>query len=344
MRRPTIVDIARAAGVSKGAVSRALNGRSGVSAATRERILRAAGRLGWAPSSAARALSDGRAGAIGLVVHRPALVLGTETFFMRLVAGIQDELRDGTTSLLLRSVADRALETATHRAWHAERRVDGVLLIDPRRDGPRRDDPRAAALAAAGPPAVVVGGPAGAAGLPCVWSDDAGAMRGVLDHLAGLGHRRIARVAGPPDLVHTAERTAAFTAAARARGLAAAEVAYADYTADQGAALTRRLLSARPRPTALVYDNDLMAAAGLAAARDMGVAVPADLSVVAWDDSPLCQVVRPALTAVRRDVTEHGRLAAALLLTRLAGGAAGSVETPPAVLLPRASTAPAPGR
>src|SRR5690625_1171294 len=103
MRRPTIVDIARSAGVSKGAVSCALNGRPGVSDTTRSRILQIAGQLGWAPSSAARALSDGRAGAIGLIIDRPALVLGTETFFMRFLAGIQEELADGGTALMLQS-------------------------------------------------------------------------------------------------------------------------------------------------------------------------------------------------------------------------------------------------
>jgi len=154
MRRPTIVDIAKAAGVSKGAVSYALNGRPGVSDATRRRILDIAEQLGWAPSSAARSLSDGRAWAIGMVVDRPAKTLAAEPFFMQLIGGIQLELDGSPFSLLMRSAEDRDVETATYQRWHAERRVDGVLLVDL-----RRDDPRLPFVKELGLPAVVVGGP-----------------------------------------------------------------------------------------------------------------------------------------------------------------------------------------
>ena len=119
-------------------------------------FLEIAGRLGWAPSSAARALSDGKAGAIGLAVDRPALVLGTESFFMRLVAGIQEELGDGPIGLLLQSSGDPGMEQTTHKRWYAERRVDGVLLTDL-----RRDDPRVEELADLRLPAVAIGGPSG---------------------------------------------------------------------------------------------------------------------------------------------------------------------------------------
>lgn len=92
MKRPTITDIAREAGVSKGAVSYALNGRPGVSEATRHRITAIARELGWAPSETARALSGGRAGAVGMVLDRPADVLGVEPLFLALLTGIQREL------------------------------------------------------------------------------------------------------------------------------------------------------------------------------------------------------------------------------------------------------------
>ena len=96
MKRPTIADIARRAGVTKAAVSFALNGQPGVSAATRERILAIAGEIGFQPNSAARALSDGRAGAFGLIIDRPARTLGVEPYFTQLISGIQAEL-SGTT-------------------------------------------------------------------------------------------------------------------------------------------------------------------------------------------------------------------------------------------------------
>ncbi|MUL40504.1 LacI family transcriptional regulator [Streptomonospora sp. PA3] len=333
-RRPTIVDIARAAGVSKGAVSCALNGRPGVSDTTRSRILQIAGRLGWAPSSAARALSDGRAGAIGMIIDRPAPVLGVETFFMRFIAGIQEELADGDTALMLQSVDETSPELTTYKRWYAERRVDGVLVVDL-----RRDDPRVGALAEIGLPAVVVGGPEGTGGLPCVWADDGGCMRAAVAHLARLGHRRIGRVAGPEALVHTGVRTGALEESAREHGMAPPRTVHTDYTGDGGARATRELLAGAEPPTALVYDNDLMAAAGLGVAQELGIAVPDRLSVIAWDDSPLCQVVRPALTAIRRDLHEHGRLAASLLLEAVAGGAARQVPAPLGELVARGSTA-----
>ncbi|WP_017540888.1 LacI family DNA-binding transcriptional regulator [Nocardiopsis halophila] len=338
MKRPTIADIARATGVSTGAVSYALNGRPGVSEPTRRRILDAAAQMGWAPSNTARALAEGRVGAFGLIIDRPAPMLGVESFFMRFIAGIESELADTRTELLLRVTEAPEAEMEAYRRWSAERRVDGVLIVDL-----RRDDPRVRLVQEVGLPAVVVGGPGGAAGLPCLHSNDAEATAEVVGYLAALGHRRIARVAGPEGLVHTGTRTAAFTEAVHAAG-GEPRIVHADYTADSGARATRRLLAEAPRPTAVVYDNDLMAVTGLGVAREMGVAVPDDLSVVAWDDSVLCRAVRPALTAVGRDVADHGRRAARMLEGQVCGAEPRDAPTAPAEFIPRESTGRAPGQ
>lgn len=337
MRRPTIRDIARAAGVSKGSVSYALNGRPGVSETTRNRILSIAEELGWAPSSAARALSDGRVGAIGLVVDRPARTLGIEPFFMQLVSGIETELAGSGVDLLLQVSEDERTELATYRRWAAACRVDGVLMVDL-----RLQDARVAEVARLSLPAVVIGGPGGTAGLPCLYTDDGAAMREVVQYLAALGHRRIAHVAGPADFAHTRIRSRAFTSAAAHAGVDSARSVHADYTGEAGTRTTRRLLASVDRPTALVYDNDLMAVAGLGVAQEMGIAVPAELSVVAWDDSALCRLVRPALTAIDRDVTEHGRQAARMLLDSMAGDPVPDRATAAGVLQPRGSTGPMP--
>jgi DNA-binding LacI/PurR family transcriptional regulator len=335
VKPPTIADIARAAGVSKGAVSYALNGKPGVSERTRQRILEIADNLGWHPSSAARALSDGRSGAIGLVVDRPAWVLGIESFFMQFIAGIEAELNGTGTALLLQATEDAGAEMAAYRRWWGERRVDGVILVDL-----REDDPRPGVVKELELPAVVVGHAAGAAGLPSVWIDDGAAMGEVLGYLAALGHHRVARVAGPGRFVHTRERTEAFDRTVQALGLHAVTLC-ADYSAESGARSTRLLLSSVERPTAVVYDNDVMAVAGLGVAQEMGLDVPADLSLVAWDDNPLCRLVRPALTAVSRHVPEHGRQAVRTLLRVVAGEPVQDVRIDPPVLVPRASTAPA---
>ncbi|MFD7033273.1 LacI family DNA-binding transcriptional regulator [Streptomyces sp. NPDC059917] len=338
-RRPTIKDIARQAGVSESAVSFALNDRPGVSQDTRARIRRVAEELGWQPNIAARALSGERSGAVGLVLARPAHTLGVESFFLQLVAGIQEVLAAERTALLFQVVDDLDAECALYRRWWAERRVDGVLVVDP-----RTDDPRPRLLDGLGLPAVTVGAPGGPepAVLSSVWADDAGAMARILDHLHDLGHRRITHVAGLPGLAHTARRIASLRAEADRRGLTAAEVSSitTDYSDAQGAEATRRVLRGPLPPTALVYDNDVMAVAGLAVAAEAGIAVPGRLSVVAWDDSALCRVTHPRLTALVRDTAGFGRLAAEELLAVLAGGPPRARQGEQPRLEPRESTAP----
>ncbi|MFB7981660.1 LacI family DNA-binding transcriptional regulator [Streptomyces vinaceus] len=336
-RRPTIKDIARRAGVSESAVSFALNGRPGVSQDTRARIRGVAEELGWQPNSAARALSGERSGAVGLVLARPAQTLGVESFFLQLVSGIQEVLSTDRVALLFQVVDGIDAECAVYRRWWAERRVDGVLVVDP-----RTDDPRPELLTRLGLPAVMIGGTGAGAPLSSVWADDARAMAQVVDHLHGLGHRRITHVAGLPGLAHTARRIASLRAEARARGLDPEHVrsVVTDYSDTEGAAATRRVLAEPEPPTALVYDNDVMAVAGIAAAAELGIAVPGRISVVAWDDSALCRVTHPRLTALVRDTAGFGRLAAEELLGVLAGSPPRAREGERPRLEPRESTAP----
>jgi DNA-binding LacI/PurR family transcriptional regulator len=333
VKRPTISDIARQAGVTKAAVSFALNGQPGVSATTRERILSIAQEIGFAPNSAARALSDGRAGAYGLVIDRPARLLGMEPFFMQLISGIQTELSGGQTALLFTTAEDQAAEIAMYRSWWAQRRVDGIFLVDL-----QIGDQRVPALEELRMPAVVIGAPIGAGTLTAVWEDDAAATHAVVEHLTGLGHLRLAQVTGIPRFWHTKIRTDAFKAAAAEAG-AEAVCVEADYTGEHGAAATRRLLRSDQPPTAILYDNDIMAVSGLSAATAMGVAVPAELSIVAWDDSPLCALVHPPLAALTRDIAAYGASAARTLIQLADGAAVDDVEVAPPVLTLRASTA-----
>jgi DNA-binding LacI/PurR family transcriptional regulator len=332
VKRPTIADIARRAGVTKAAVSFALNGQPGVSAATRERILAIAQEIGFQPNSAARALSDGRAGAFGLIIDRPARTLGVEPFFMQLMSGIQAELSIDHTPLLFTMAEDQDAEIEMYRSWWAQRRVDGVFLVDL-----QIDDRRIGVLEQLRMPAVVIGTPAGAGSLPAVWQDDAAATRTVVEYLADVGHRRIARVTGIPRFWHTKIRTDAFHDAARAVGVDAV-LMEGDYTGENGAAATRQLLESSQPPTAIFYDNDLMAVSGLGAAQQMGVDVPAELSIVAWDDSAFCQVVHPPLSALSRDVAAYGAHAARALAQVVAGAAVGHYEEAVPVLTVRGST------
>ncbi len=159
-------------------------------------------------------------------------------------------------------------------------------------------------------------------------------------YLAALGHRRIARVSGVAEFVHTQERTRAFRAATRELGLQA-EVAATDYTPESGARATRRLLSSPVPPTAIIFDSDLLAVTGLGVAQQMGFTVPDDLSLIGWDDSLISRVVHPPLTAITRDIGAYGATAAGHLLAVIEGTTRADVEVARGELTPRGSTAPA---
>ncbi|WP_219462619.1 LacI family DNA-binding transcriptional regulator [Nonomuraea rhizosphaerae] len=335
MKRPTIADIASRAGVSKVAVSYALNGQPGVSEATRARIVAIAEEIGWRPNSAARALNGARAHTVGLALCRPARILGVEPFFMELISGIEGELADRSYALMLQVVADHRQEIEVYRRWWGESRIDGAFLVDL-----RYTDARVAAMEELGMPVMVIGHPSEAGSLPAVWSDDGEAIRETIGYLVALGHRRVARVAGMADLVHTALRDRSFEESCA--GAAEHVTVHTDYTGEEGARATRRLLSSPERPTAIVYDNDIMAVAGLSVAQEMRLDVPRDLSIVAWDDSPLSQVVRPPLTALTRDIPAYGAHAARRLLALIAGATVPPFEDQAARLTPRGSTGAVP--
>lgn len=334
MHRPTISDIAARAGVSKAAVSYALNGRRGVSPATQARVIAIAQELGWTANKAAQVLSGARAGVIGLVLARPAQTLGLEPFFMEFISGIEQELSGQEVALLLQLVPDHAAGLQTYARWQGARQVDGVIVVDL-----LEADDRIAPLQDMGLPFVVVGDARDRPGVTCVWTDETAGMTQIVEYLAALGHRRIGRVAGLKALRHTVQRTAAFHATAQRLGLEELMLP-SDYTGEDGARATRRLLAHHDRPTAIVYDNDVMAVAGLAVAGEMGIDVPEQLSVVAWDDSLLCRLTHPAITALAHDVMTYGAHAARRLMEMVGGAPAAAYPDAPHALVPRGSTRP----
>lgn len=335
--RVTIADIAARAGISPGAVSFALNGRPGVSDETRARVRAIAAELDWRPHSAATALSASRAGVVGFVVNRPARFLGTEAFFGDLIAGMQLGLAETRTALTLLIASDLEDELTIYREWHSTHRVDGVVLIDP-----RVDDPRPALLRRIGLPAVVIGShPSPPDEPPAVWIDDASAATMLMEYLYAIGHRHVAHVTGTAVFEHTALRWRAVEQFAAAAGMPAPVGTVTDYTAESGARATRRLLSSADRPSAILYDSDVLAVAGLGVAQEMGFAVPGDVSLVSFDDSIMTRLVRPALTTLTRDTVQLGRLAAVTLLEAVSDTAPlASRPGPELSLTVRESTAP----
>lgn len=337
--RVTIADIAARSGVSIGAVSFALNGRKGVSEQTRRRVLEVADELGWAPASAARSLAGASAGAFGMVFARDPGLLGVESFYMRFLAGLESELSARSVGLLLQVVQTSEQELATLEKWRKTRQVDGVLLVDLTLDDPRVElCSRPGAL-----PAVVVGDPSVANGLTSVWTDDATSMRDAVNHLVDLGHRRIVHVSGLAPLAHTRIRNDAFDAAMRERGLTPV-VLRTDYTMGAGADATRAALLSADPPTALIYDNDVMAVAGSSVAAELGFSVPGDVSLIAWDDSVLCEHTLPPLTALSHDVFAFGAHVARRLFGVVDGADVGAFLDSTPRIHARSSTGPAPQR
>ncbi|MGB9376830.1 MAG: LacI family DNA-binding transcriptional regulator, partial [Mycobacteriales bacterium] len=301
--RTTIADVARQVGVSKGAVSFALNGRDGVSAETRERILQTAREMGWRPSHRARSLSVSRAFTVGLVLARQPELLGADPFFPSFIAGVETVLAPAGQSLLLQVVPSLDAEESGYRTLAAEGRVDGVFVIDL-----RVSDTRIGLLSELGLRAVTLNRPDTPSPFPAVCVDDQRGVRESVEHLVELGHTRIAYVCGPPHFLHSRQRRDAWAAAMVAAGLGADLVMDSDFTAAGGAAATEQLLDLPERPTAIVYANDVMAIAGLGAANNRGLRVPRDLSVVGFDGTDLASHVHPPLTTVSTDPFEWGRV------------------------------------
>ncbi len=330
--RATIRDIAERAGVSKGAVSYALNGRPGVSEDTRERIISIANELGWYPNRAARALSAARAEACGLVLARPARTLALEPFFMEFIAGVEAELATRSVALTLQLVGDVQEEIDVYRRWWGS-----IASTASSSSTSATRIPASTSSSASASRRWWSEGRSKMANCPAVWHDEGAVVTEAVQYLVALGHGRIAHVAGVADFVHTAQRMAAFTGTTRELGVHG-EVVETDYSAESGARATRKLLSSPSPPTAIVFDSDLLAVTGLGVAQQMGFSVPEDVSIVGWDDSLISQVVHPALTAITRDIEAFGVACTQQLLAAVEGQATGDVETMRGELTTRGST------
>jgi DNA-binding LacI/PurR family transcriptional regulator len=330
-RRPTIADVAERAGVSPALVSFAFNDRPGVSADTRERILVAARELRWRPSASARALTQARTRAIGLVLTRGAEQLEVDSFFVRFLAGVERTLAPADYAMLLQLVppTDASGALGAYERLSAAGRVDGFLLTDP-----ELDDPRFGLLDEAGIPVVIAGRPASAAPFPWLETEHDRGITLAVEHLIKLGHERIAFLGGPKAYEHVQRRLTRWREGLRGAGLGADRVTMAG--ADLAAAAAAVLEHA---PTAAVCTSDTLAIALIAAARDRGLSVPDDLSVIGFDDSLLASLSSPGLTSVRVDYAEFGAAASAALLAEIDGAPAPPYEPSPPTLEVRASTA-----
>ncbi|GAA1717253.1 PmoA family protein [Isoptericola hypogeus] len=298
LRRPavTIADVATAAGVSRATVSRVMNGRSTVDPTIAARVQEAAIELNYRPSTVARSLSLGRTTTVALVVPD----LGNPVFQQILRGVTAAAAGDGYRVLVADAAEDPSEEAAIAR--EARMRCDALILVSPRMPGAALD-----ALLPDVTPSVVINREVDHRGTPSLVVDYADATVRVVEHLVGLGHRRLAYLAGPrAAATDAARRTGLATARERLADLEVVEIAVGADLAS-GHAAAREVLASRA--TAVVAFNDLVAFGLLAALNEAGVAVPGDISVAGFDDIDLARYATPALTTVAVPQAELGRQA-----------------------------------
>ncbi len=330
--RVTIVDVANEAGVAVSSVSSALNGRPGVSDATRERIVQIAKDLGFVPSLRGKSLSGRRAYTVGLVVQRDPDVLELDPFFGGFIGGIEEAIDPRGYAVVLQVGARPDEVLQRYRKLAADRRVDGVFMVDL-----EVDDQRTALVQELDLPAVAIN-PGDGFPLPAVRQDADAGIRATVHHLVELGHRRIAYVGGRAHLLHSVQRERAWRSALDEVGLAPGPVVPGDFTYLGGSAAASALLALAEPPTAVVCANDLSAMGLIAQAQHLGVAVPEQLSVAGFDDIRLGTYVRPSLTTVRTTPRELGQEAGRLLIDLIEDGSAADVRIADAQLVVREST------
>lgn len=307
--RRTITDVARLAGVHPSTVSRALHRADlPLRPETRRRVLAAVARLDYRPSAIARGLRLRRTRTLGMLV--PDI---TNPFFPPIIRGAEEAARERGYELVLCNTDDTPeRETAMLRLLR-ERQADGLLIATS-----RMADATIAAVRRERFPFVLLNRGSRVAADLAVEVDNVKAASDVVAHLAGLGHSRIAHISGPLSTSTGAERAAGYQRALSAHGLVVdrALVAEADaYSESAGHAAAKRLF--RSRPTAIFAANDLLALGALRAAREAGLRIPQDLSLVGVNDIPLVALIDPPLTTVRVPQREMGDTAARMLVAVL---------------------------
>ncbi|HQU48692.1 MAG TPA: substrate-binding domain-containing protein [Casimicrobiaceae bacterium] len=334
---PRIEDVARLARVSNATVSRALSQPSLLRADTLARVEAAVAQLAYVPHAAARTLASNRSRMIGALL--PTL---EHTSFALTAQGLQTALADrGYTLVLACHGYDLAAEERLARELVA-RGVDGLFFV-----GQQRSRELSALLRRTQTPFVVGWNADVPRGTWSVGFDNRAASALVVDHLVGLGHRRVALVAG---LRATNDR-----ARARAEGVVARLAAHGiairpawlrecPYSIEAGAAAAATILAGRAGPTALVGGNDAIAVGMLKYAREAGLVVPRDLSIAGFDDQEIAGLVTPGLTTVRFPAQAIGERAAAALVARIEARAHPRQVVLEIELVVRESTGPAPRR
>jgi DNA-binding LacI/PurR family transcriptional regulator len=332
--RPLVVmaDVAKAAGVSKQTVSRVVNDDPIVSGDTRERVLAAIRTLGYQPNSAARALVTGHTGTLGVI-----MVDGVDYGPVKVLQGISQAAEEAgyvVSVSPLRSFERRAVQQAVTQLLG--RAVDGLIAVASHEDMGHvlRDLPHKV-------PVVALDDAFGAA-IPVVTVDEEGGAQAATEHLLALGHRTVWHIAGPQTSPAASGRQTGWYNALVNAGVEIPEPLVGDWTAGSGYVLGREL-ARRREATAVFASNDHMALGALRAMYEAGRSVPAEVSVIGFDDIPEAPFLIPPLSSVRPDFAATGRRCLALLLDQIRTGETRSTRhVIPTDLVIRASVGAAP--
>jgi LacI family transcriptional regulator len=308
----TIHDVAAAAGVSVGTVSKGLNGTGQLREETRERIHKAAKRLDFRPNDLAQSLLRGRSFTVGLI--------STDRygrFSIPVLEGIEDTLGSARVSVFLCNAADDPARERAHIEQLLAKRVDGIIVTA------RRADPRSPLdVPARSVPVLYAFAQVRDANALCLLPDDKGGGRLATEHLIAAGRKRIAHITGPDDFEAVRHRRAGYEQALRRHALAVsdADVMSGPWSESWGRRAAERLLARRSKLDALFCGSDQIARGAVDALRDRGVRVPDDVAVVGFDNWQIIATeTRPPLTTVDMNLHELGRQAGLRLLDMIDG-------------------------
>ncbi len=313
---PTLESVAALAGVSRATAGRVLSGSARVSEASTRAVLDAAAELSYVTNRAARSLVTRRSDSIAFVVSEPEERVFTDPFFPAVLRGAHQAVAAEQMQLVFVALSTRAEHDQFFR-FAAGGHVDGAMFVSL-----HGDDPLPRRLREVGLPVVLSGRPfRDDDDTPHVDADNAGGARLATRALVNAGCRRVATIAGPPDMPAGQDRLAGFQTELEAHGLRTTRtwVTHGDFSTDSGYQAMRRLLRSRRPPDGVFAANDSMASGALHALREAGLSVPGQVRLVGFDDSPLAAATHPALTTVRQPMDRLGREMARVLLAQLAG-------------------------
>jgi LacI family transcriptional regulator, galactose operon repressor len=316
-KRATSQDVARLAGVSRTTVSVVLNNVQGIniSPATRQRVIEAARSLGYVPDAAAQALVSGRVRIIGLILARYSYHISSDAFILQILEGLFDTIHSNDLRLIVDIVNPEHQEQAYLQLVRAKR-IDGILL-----SGPLVDDRALKALEEINFPTVIVGQIAKTT-LCYVDVDNCAAAYKAVTHLVRLGHTRIACITNaPPSYTAAVDRLRGYQQALADHQIAFEPtlVRYGDFTIESGYREMASLIEKQWPFSAVFVASDTLALGANAAIQERGYKVPADISLIGFDDLPMARFMEPALTTVHLPIKRLASEACELLIKLMNG-------------------------